>query len=279
MTAHRLLGMTASYLLLLALATFFLFPLVIMIVSSLKPSDALIIRDLSSAMAFVPHEISFKNYLGVFTGLPFFTAARTSLIVVGSIVALGLLVNSAAAYGLARMSFRGRALVLGLVIALIIIPFESISVPLLLIVNRFGWLDTLHVQIVPFIADAFSIFLLYQFFIGIPRDIEEAAMIDGASRWTIYWRIILPLSRPALATVTILAFLRHWGQLLWPVMVARSTDVRPLPLAMQQFFGQQPREWGHIMAFATLITIPVLIVYLVFNRWFVASIARTGVKG
>ncbi|MDZ7706675.1 MAG: carbohydrate ABC transporter permease [Trueperaceae bacterium] len=105
------------------------------------------------------------------------------------------------------------------------------------------------------------------------------AIVDGASRLRIYWSIVLPLSRPIIATVTILLFLRHWGQLLWPVMVARSEEVRPLTVAMQQFFGQQPREWGQIMAFAAMITVPVLIVYLLFNRWFVQSIASSGVKG
>lgn len=276
---RRVSGTFGNYLLLIAFAAFFLFPVVIMIVSSLKPDDQLIIRDLATPMAFVPSVVSLKNYRDVFANLPFGLAMRNSLIIVGSIVIVGLFVNSMAAYALARMRFRGRAAVVGVVVALMIIPFESISVPLLLMVNRVGWLDTLYVQIIPFVADAFSIFLFYQFFINLPRDIEEAAVVDGASRWRIYWSILLPLSRPVMATASILLFLRYWGQLLWPVMVARSTEVRPLPLAMQQFFGQQPREWGQIMAFAAMITVPVLIVYLIFNRWFVQSIASSGVKG
>ncbi len=276
---RRVSGTFGNYLLLIAFAAFFLFPVVIMIVSSLKPDDQLIIRDLATPMAFVPSVVSLKNFRDVFANLPFGLAMRNSLIIVGSIVVVGLFVNSMAAYALARMRFRGRALVVGVVVALMIIPFESISVPLLLMVNRVGWLDTLYVQIIPFVADAFSIFLFYQFFINLPRDIEEAAVVDGASRWRIYWSILLPLSRPVMATASILLFLRYWGQLLWPVMVARSTEVRPLPLAMQQFFGQQPREWGQIMAFAAMITVPVLIVYLIFNRWFVQSIASSGVKG
>jgi len=223
--------------------------------------------------------VSLQNYRDVFDNVAFLTALRNSVLIVGSIVFVGLFVNSLIAYGLARFRFRGRGFLVGLVIALIIIPFESIAVPLLLIVNRFGWLDTLYVQVIPFIADAFSIFLFYQFFIQIPSDLEEAAIVDGASRLRIYWSIVLPLSRPIIATVTILLFLRHWGQLLWPVMVARSEEVRPLTVAMQQFFGQQPREWGQIMAFAAMITVPVLIVYLLFNRWFVQSIASSGVKG
>jgi len=268
-----------DYLLMTLLAAFFLFPVVIMLVSSFKPDDGLIMRHMSSGLAFVPTEVSLKNYHDVFARVAFLKALRNSVLIVGSIVMIGLFVNSLIAYGLARFRFRGRALLVSLVIALIIIPFESIAVPLLLIVNRFGWLDTLYVQVIPFIADAFSIFLFYQFFIQIPRDLEEAAVVDGASRFRIYWSVVLPLSRPIIATVTILLFLRHWGQLLWPVMVARSAEVRPLTVAMQQFFGQHPREWGPIMAFAAMITIPVLIVYLLFNRWFVQSIASSGVKG
>lgn len=279
MSIRRMTSALGSYVLLLVLAAFFLFPVVIMIVSSLKPDDQLIIRDLGSPMAFVPSVVSLKNFRDVFANLPFGVAMRNSLVIVGSIVGIGLFVNSLAAYALARMRFRGRAVALGVVVALMIIPFESISVPLLMMVNRVGWLDTLFVQIVPFIADAFSIFLFYQFFINLPKDIEEAAVVDGAGRLRIYWSILLPLSRPVIATASILLFLRYWGQLLWPVMVARSVEVRPLPLAMQQFFGQQPREWGQIMAFAALITVPVLIVYLIFNRWFVQSVASSGVKG
>jgi len=268
-----------DYLLMTLLAAFFLFPVVIMLVSSFKPDDALIMRHMSSGMAFVPTEVSLQNYRDVFANVAFLKALRNSVAIVGSIVVIGLFVNSLIAYGLARFRFRGRALLVSVVIALIIIPFESIAVPLLLVVNRFGWLDTLYVQAIPFIADAFSIFLFYQFFIQVPRDLEEAAVVDGASRFRVYWSVVLPLSRPIIATVTILLFLRHWGQLLWPVMVARSVEVRPLTVAMQQFFGQQPREWGQIMAFAAMITIPVLIVYLLFNRWFVQSIASSGVKG
>lgn len=279
MTRAKRRTLALDYLLMLALAAFFLFPVVIMLVASFKPDDGLIMRHMSSPLAFVPTVVSLQNYRDVFANVAFLTALRNSVAIVGSIVIVGLFVNSLIAYGLARFRFRGRAFLVGLVIALIIIPFESIAVPLLLIVNRFGWLDTLYVQVIPFIADAFSIFLFYQFFIQIPSDLEEAAIVDGASRLRIYWSIVLPLSRPIIATVTILLFLRHWGQLLWPVMVARSEEVRPLTVAMQQFFGQQPREWGQIMAFAAMITIPVLIVYLLFNRWFVQSIASSGVKG
>jgi multiple sugar transport system permease protein len=189
------------------------------------------------------------------------------------------MINSLIAYALARLRFAGRGVLLTIIIALIIIPLEAVVVPLLLIVNRFGWLDSYHVQIIPFIADPFSIFLFYQFFIGLPKDMEEAALVDGASLFGIYWKIVLPLSSPVFATVAILQFLLHWNDFLWPLMVTRGETYRPLMVAIQQFFSQDPKVWGDIMAFASMITIPVLFVFLLFQKWFVQSVATTGVKG
>jgi multiple sugar transport system permease protein len=269
-----------DYLLMIALAIFFLFPIVFMLVSSLKDNETQVLSDMSTLYAFVPRgEIGLQNYADVFDAMPFGRFMFNSVFIVGTMVLAGLVVNSLIAYALSRLRFKGRALLLGIIIALIIIPFESVAVPLLLVVNRFGWLESYRVQIIPFIADAFSIFLFYQFFIGLPKDLEEAALVDGASHIRIYWNIILPLSKPVFATVAILQFLIHWGDFLWPLMVTRAEDYRPLPVAMQQFFSQDPKVWGDIMAFAAMITIPVLIVFLLFQKWFVQSVATTGVKG
>lgn len=220
-----------------------------------------------------------RNYQDVFDQMPFLRYIFNSLFIVGMIVIFGLGVNSLAAYALARLNFKGRTLVLTGLIALIIIPLEAVVVPLLMMVNRFGWLDSYHVQIIPFIADPFSIFLFYQFFINVPKALEEAAFMDGAGLFEIYWRIILPLSRPVFATVAILKFLTHWNDFLWPLMVTRAETYRPLMVAIQQFFSQNPKYWGDIMAFAAMITIPVLIIFLVFQKWFVQSVVSSGVKG
>ncbi len=270
----------AGYLLMTALAAFFLFPTLFMLVSSFKANETQVLRDMSTLWAFVPRgEISMKNYGDVFAAMPFGRFMLNSVLIVSTTVISGLLVNSLIAYALARLRFTGRALLLSVIVALIIIPFEAVAVPLLLVVNRFGWLDSYHVQIIPFIADAFSIFLFYQFFINLPKDLEEAALVDGASRFRIYWKIVIPLSRPVFATVAILQFLTHWGDFLWPLMVTRGETYRPLPVAMQQFFSFDPKLWGDIMAFAAMITIPVLIIFLLFQKWFVQSVASTGVKG
>lgn len=287
------------------LALFFLFPILVMVSSAFKP-DAIISQDMQNLNALIPREITTANFScpdyqqagsecspvpgenpGLFERLPFWRIFFNTVFVTSSIVIGGLFVNSMAAYALARLEWPGRRLLVAIVIALIIIPFESIAVPLLLVVRDLpwfggmGWLNTYHVQIFPFIAHAFSIFLFYQFFIGIPKDFDEAAKVDGASPFMIYCRIILPLARPVFATVAILQFLEYWGAYLWPLMATASAgfQIQPLPVAMQVFFGQAPRQWGDIMAFASLATVPVLIVFLLFQKWFVQSVSSSGVKG
>lgn len=276
-----------NYFFMILLAVFFLFPIVFMLVSSIKEDELQVITDMSSLKAFVPTgDLGLQNYWDVFSSLNFGRQFFNSALVMILTVLIGLLVNSMIAYALARLRFSGKNALLSVIIALIIIPFEAVAVPLLIIVNKlpwFGgattWLDTYHVQIFPFIADAFSIFLFYQFFVNIPKDLEEAALIDGASLFGIYWKIVIPLSKPIIATVAILQSLNCWNRFMWPLMVTRGEEVRPLTVGIQNFFGQSPRLWGDLMAFASMITVPVLIVFLLFQKWFVQSVASTGIKG
>ena len=277
----------SNYLIMTLLGLFFLFPIVFMLVSSIKNDEMQVMADMSSLYAFVPRgDLGFKNYSDVFHALEFGRLLFNSTFIMLVTVVTGLIVNSLVAYALARLRFKGRDALLSVIFALIIVPFEAVAVPLLLFVNRlpwFGgattWLNTYHVQIIPFVADAFSIFLFYQFFINIPKDLEEAAVVDGASLFRIYRTIILPLSKPIFATVAILQALANWNRFLWPLMVTRGVEVRPLTVGMQSFFGQDPRLWGDLMAFAAMITIPVLVIFLLFQKWFVQSVASTGIKG
>lgn len=274
------MGIGITYLVLTVVALFFLFPTVFMFVSSIKNSEMQIISDMGNLRAFIPYgEVGLKNYFDVFKRLPFGRFMFNSVFIVGNTVLIGLIVNSMLAYALARLRFKGRNVILVLIIALIIIPIEAIVIPLLLIVNLFGWLDSYHVQIIPFIADPFSIFLFYQFFINIPKDLDEAAMIDGAGPFRIYWNIIIPLSRPVFATVAILQFIFRWNEFLWPLMVTRGYEYRPLTVAIQQLFSLDPKMWGDIFAFASMITIPSIIIFLLFQKWFVRSVASGGIKG
>lgn len=277
----------AQYALHAVLCAFFIFPLLFMFVSAFKTDEAQLLRDMNSLAAFLPRgELSLGNFNEVFSGSSFVRAFFNSLFTVSVTVVLGILVNSMLAYALARFRFFGREVLLSIVVALIIIPFEAIAVPLLLLANQLpwftgevGWLDSYRVQIIPFIANAFSVYLFYQFFIALPKDLEEAALMDGAGRMRIYWSIVLPLSKPVIATVAVLQFLARWGDLLWPIMVVRGETYATLPLAMQTFFGQFPRQWGDVMAFAAMATLPTLLVFLIFQRWFVRSAISSGVKG
>ena len=279
--------LTLNYLLLILLAIFFLFPTVFMMVSSLKTDENQLLRDLTSVKAFIPYgAISLQNYGDAFHRLPFGLYMFNSALIVICILVLGLLVNSLIAYALARIPFPGHKLIVILIVALIFVPFESVAVPLLLMVNQFPWfdgsttwIDSYQVQIIPFIADAFSIFLFYQFFLDIPRAYEEAAVVDGASRWHIYWHIIVPLSRPVFATVAIWQILTHLGDFLWPLLATRGDTYRPLMVGMYAFFNQAPLRWGDVMAFATMIILPVLIMFLLFQKWFLRSAASTGIIG
>lgn len=283
----KMLRLSINYIIMILLAVFFLFPIVFMLISSVKNSEMQVVGDMGSLKAFLPvGDIGLQNYRDVFANLDFGSLMFNSVLIMLFTVILGLLINSMFAYALARLRFKGRNLLLGIVVALIIIPFEAVAVPLLLVVNKlpwFGgattWLDSYHVQIIPFVADAFSIFLFYQFFITLPKDLEEAALVDGAGLMRIFWSIVVPLSRPIYATVAILQALFTWNRFMWPLMVTRGPEVRPLTVGIQSFFGQDPRLWGDLMAFAAMITIPVLIVFLLFQKWFVQSVARTGIKG
>ncbi len=287
----KVVNLALQYAINALLVFMFIFPIVFMIMASFKP-NAQIFADLRSFRAFLPvGDLTFDNYYSVFTRSRFPRFLFNSVFISAVTIGLALFVNSMAAYALSRLRWTGQKLVLAIIIATLIIPGETVIIPLLLMVSKLpslsfndgialtqGWLNTYHVQIIPFIGSAFSIFLFYQFFQDIPRDLDEAALVDGASRFQIYRHIIVPNSGPVFATVTILTFLSTWNAFLWPIMVVQSEDIRPVMVGMQYFF-QQNTQWGEVMAYATLVTLPVLALFLIFQRAFVQSIAGTGIKG
>ncbi|PSL55772.1 carbohydrate ABC transporter membrane protein 2 (CUT1 family) [Saccharothrix carnea] len=280
------------YALRVVLALFFAFPVVFMLVSSLKP-DEQIFGDLGSPRAFLPvGSLSLENYAAVFDRVPAIRFLLNSLGISAITIVLGILVNSLAAFALSRMRWPGRKLLLTVIIATLIVPFETFALPLVWWVNELpwlevngfsvtlteGWLDTYRVQVLPFVANAFSIFLFHQYFQSIPKELDEAALIDGAGWFGIYRRIVLPLSGPAIATVAILTFLPAWNSYLWPLMVVQDEELRPVMVGIQYFF-QLNVSWGQVMAYASMITVPVLALFLAFQRSFINSIASSGVKG
>ena len=267
-----------KYIILVIVAIFFLFPIAFMLVGALKP-DAKVIADGDSLKAFWPENASLQNFSDAFQRARFGRLFMNSVIIAVPVVALGLLVNSLAGYGLARLPFRGSKLIVLAMIALTIIPLEAVAVPLLFLVSELGWRNTYHVQILPFIANPLFIYLFYTFFLAVPKDLEEAAKIDGAGPLTTFVRVVAPLAKPAYATVGILSFLFIWGQLLWPVLVTSGPSVRPLPMGISVFIAQPPISWGDIMAFALMMVTPLMAVFVIFQRWFIQSVASSGIKG
>ncbi len=267
-----------SYILRIALALVFLFPLIFMIVGAFKPNE-LVLAEANTIRAFWPTAASFDNFVSAFRRARFGQLFVNSVIISTFTVGLGLVVNSMFGYGLSRLPFRGSRFVLLGVIGLTIIPLESVAIPLLWIMSEVGLRNTYAVQILPFIANPLFIYLFYTFFIPIPRDLEDAARIDGAGTVRTFVQIAMPLSKPAYATVAILSYMFIWGQLLWPVLVTAGPRVRPLPLGISVLIHQPPINWGDVMAFAFMMTLPLLILFIVFQRWFVQSVASSGVKG
>ena len=282
------LRLIVRYAVLTIIAIIFCFPLVFMVMSSLKP-DQQLLSDTGSLRAFLPvGDISLSNYFDAFERAPVALFVMNSIIVTGVTVLLSLLICSMAAFSFVFLKWRGKEVVLTIILATLIVPFETIAIPLLLVASKLpwigmdgfstGWLNTYRVQIIPFIADGLTIFLFVQYFKDLPGELIEAARVEGASWWQVYVKIVMPLAGPVIATAAILKFLAMYNQYLWPLMVVQEEGYRPVMVGLQYFF-QLNRAWGEIMAYLSLITIPVLAFYLALQKTFIASIASTGVKG
>ncbi len=265
------------YLALLPLALLFVAPIAMMVAGSLKP-DARVLAEMGGLEAFLPHGLSLENYRDVLARVAFGRYLFNSLLITLAVTGAGLLVNSLAGYASARLAWPGRRLFQGVVLALLIVPFEAIAVPLFYQTSLLGWRDTYLVQIVPFIANAFAIYLFHTFFLGLPRALEEAARLDGAGPWRIFFAIAVPNARPAFAAAGVLTFLTQWGAFLWPLLVTSGERVRPLPVGIAEFYTLPPLQWGDILAFGVMMVLPVLVVFLLFQRWFVQGIAATGLR-
>ncbi len=282
------LRLIVRYGVLTLIAVIFIFPLLFMVMSSLKP-DQQLLSDTASLRAFLPvGDVSLNNYTAAFQRAPVGLFIFNSVLITGVTVVLSMLACSMAAFAFVFIGWKGRDFTLTIILATLIVPFETIAIPLLLIASKLpwlgmdgfttGWLNSYHVQIVPFIADGLTVFLFVQFFKDLPKELIEAARVEGASWWQIYRRIVMPLSGPVLATAAILKFLYMYNQYLWPLMVVQEEGYRPVMVGLQYFF-QLNRAWGEIMAYLSMITVPVLAFYLYLQHAFIASIASTGVKG
>lgn len=286
---NRGLRLATRYAVLILVAIIFVFPLLFMVMSSLKPSAQLLL-DTKSLRAFLPvGDISLDNYTAAFQRAPIGVFVFNSVLVTGITVLLTLLVCSMAGFAFVFLDWSGKTIIFSILLATLIIPYETIFIPLLLMasqlpwlgVNGFeiGWLNSYRVQIIPFIADGLTIFLFVQYFKDLPRELIEASRVEGASWWMIYRKVVMPLSGPVIATAAILKFLFMYNQYLWPLMVVQEESIRPVMVGLGYFTDQLNVPWGEVMAYLTIITVPVLAFYLSLQRVFIASVASTGVKG
>ncbi|MDZ5449385.1 carbohydrate ABC transporter permease [Labrys sp. ZIDIC5] len=256
----------------LVLALMTVFPLVWMLVVSFKPPAEVFLPDL------VPQRPTIGNYLYVLTEIPFLRYLLNSFLVSAVVTIVALFFHSMAGYALARLTFPGRDAIFLAMFSTFLVSLPVIIVPLFILVRAMGMLNSYAGLIVPSIFNAFGIFLLRQYYLSLPRELEEAALIDGAGRWRIYWSIVLPLSRPILAALAILFFLANWNAFLWPLTVASDSSLWVVQVAIANFRSQYAGAWNYVMAASTIVALPMLILFAVFQRQITESIKTSGLK-
>jgi multiple sugar transport system permease protein len=265
--------------LIMALASLILLsPLIWMASTSFKPKAEV----LSADPKWIPSPATISNFSELFARSEEFPILRwlfNSFLISCSVTMLVLLVTSMAAFAFARLKFRGRDILFMVVISTMIIPGQVILIPAFLIVQKLGWFNTYFGLIVPGAAGAFGVFLLRQFFRSIPVELEEAAVADGAGLWTIYFKIVLPLAKPALATLAIFTFMGSWNDFVWPLIVTNEISMRTLPVGLMIFQGRYSIEYGLTMAAAMVCSLPVIIAFIIFQKRITEGIALTGIKG
>jgi multiple sugar transport system permease protein len=228
---------------------------------------------------WIPDPIMWSNYSTTWQALPFNLFLINSAIVSVFVTVGQLLTCSMGAYAFARLDFPGRDKLFVLYLATIMVPFQVIMIPLFILVRDLKWIDSYQGLIIPLIFSAYGTFLLRQFFKSIPGELEDAAKIDGCSYFRIYWNIMLPLSKPALATLGIFVFMWSWNNFLWPLLVINSLEMKTLPLGLAYFLGQYTIYWNLLMVGATIALIPILVLFFLAQRYFIEGITLTGLKG
>lgn len=273
--ARRIAGRSLVYAVMTLGAIVALLPFFWMLSTSLKN-----IQDIGNIPPnWIPNPLVIQNYADVWSELPFLNFFWNSTYITLTTVVGQLLICSLSAYAFARLEFRGRDKLFYLYLATMMIPGQVTLIPAFVLMRWLGWIDTPLALIVPGLSSAFGTFLLRQFFLTIPRELEDAAKIDGVGLFGIYWRIILPLSKPALATLAVFTFLGSWNDFLWPFVVINTPENMTLPVGLSFLQQNYTTQWPQLMAGSTMSLVPVIIVFLLAQRYFVEGITLTGLKG
>lgn len=279
--SRRTLDLLPRFVLALILAVIWALPIAWMLVTSIKPENQIV----TIPIRWLPERLSdftFQNYINVLAiprGVDLIKSFLNSLTVALVGTFLVIVVDTLAAYALARLRFPGRDILFYAIVASLIVPPEILLIPNYITVWRLDWLNTLIPLIVPPVGSGFGVFLLRQFFLSIPTELEDAARIDGCGRFRILWSIVVPLSGGAIATLGIFTFLFYWNDFTWPYITINTADVMTLPIALIQFRGDYFSEYGQLMAGTVITALPTIIVFLIAQRLIIRSITLTGLKG
>lgn len=254
------------------LALMTIFPLLWMVSIAFKPAAESFSSDL------IPQSPTFDNFLYVLTGVPFIRYMLNSFFVSATVTIVALFFHTMAGYALARLRFPGREIIFLAIFSTFLVSLPVVIVPLFIIVKAMGMINSYAGLIVPAIFNAFGIFLLRQYYLSLPREIEEAAVIDGAGYWRIYWSIILPLSRPIMSALAILFFLANWNSFLWPLTITSNPNLWMVQVGIANFKSQYSASWNYMMAASTIVAIPTLILFVIFQRQIMDSLKTSGLK-
>jgi len=273
---HRSRAMSlVSQILLSLVALLFLVPIIWMLLSAIKPSAEVF----TVPPKLFGSEIKFGNFVEAWNYLPFGRFILNTLFVAGIGTLITLVVSAMSAYAFARLNFRFRGGLFVLYLSTLIVPQEVIVIPMFLVMQRVGWVNSYQALILPWAFTAFGTFLLRQFFLTIPRELEEAAKIDGCGHIRILRSVIIPISAPALAVLAVFTFISYWNSFLWPLIIINDTAKMTVPLGLDLFLGQQGQRWELLMAAATISMVPTVILVLALQKYLVRGIALSGLGG
>lgn len=273
----RIVRRILLYVLLILIALIIIIPLAWMISTSLKPKSQLFLPQIY----WIPKRTTLENYTNLLTDptIPIVSWFINSLGVAIITTIFTLAIDALAAYAYARMEFPGRKWLFGAMLATLFMPGLMFLIPNFITIYNLNLLDTYAGVILPYLAGVFGVFFLRQFFSSLPRELEEAAHIDGANQFQIFYKVVLPLARPALATLAVITFLASWNDFLWPLLVLQDVNLQTLPIGLRTLQGAYTSEYGLMMAGAVIVAIPVLLIYVALQRFIVQSVASTGLKG
>lgn len=248
------------------------FPVVWMVVSAFKT------RATVADGRLIPTEVTFQNFIDVFDQVPFARYLWNSFFISAVITVVSLFFHSMAAYALARLRFPGREKIFMAIFSTLLVTAPVVLIPLFIVARELHLLDSYAGLIIPAIFNAFGIFLLRQFYIGLPRELEEAAIVDGCGHWRVYWNVVLPLSRPVLSALAVFFFLANWNAFVWPLVATNDQSLTVIQLGIAAFATQSTSNWNYILAAATIAALPMLALFFAFQRQIVESIKTSGLK-